>query len=113
MTEEKDPNAVLDQAANRASAQLGLATFSGDPLLLVRAHTALVKLMGGDLGNMHHFMTTEHRSLNGRPAELVHSPAGLAAVVDYLESRQAPLGQVTEDFMADRDQPEGQERDPL
>ena len=55
-------------------------------LLLIRAYRSLYALVGGEDGNLKHWMHTENRHTRGVPAEQVKSVAGLIHVVEYLDA---------------------------
>lgn len=55
-------------------------------LLLIRCEQALAVLCGGDVVVMRHWMRTRNEGTGGVPAQQVVTPAGLAAVLDYLEA---------------------------
>ncbi len=115
-----DPAATLAKATARAAAQLGLngsalaavigaseATVSrilrgerplapqsksGElAILLVRLYRSLDALVGNDEARRLAWMRSDNAALGGRPADLIRSVAGLAAVVAYLDGMRAPL----------------------
>ena len=116
---EPSPEAVLGKALFRAAALLdlnnaALARILGvseasvsrlasgarrvDPkskegelaLLLIRAYRSLDALVGTDATQRKAWLHSHNRALNGVPAELIQSAAGLVAVVGYLDAMRAP-----------------------
>jgi hypothetical protein len=59
-------------------------------LLLVRVYRSLDALVGTDAGQRKAWLHSPNRGLNGKPAELIQSAAGLVAVVAYLDAMRAP-----------------------
>ena len=55
-------------------------------LLFIRCYRSLYVLVGGDSGEMKHWMHTNNLHTGGVPAEQVKTVAGLARVVDYLDA---------------------------
>lgn len=55
-------------------------------LLLIRAYRSLYALVGGQPGDLKHWMRTENRHTGGVPAEQVKSVAGLIHIVEYLDA---------------------------
>ena len=55
-------------------------------LLLIRVYRSLYALVGGQEGDLKHWMHTENRHTRGVPAEQVKSVAGLIHVVEYLDA---------------------------
>lgn len=85
---------TLAEAVATAARRLGLgdadlrqiATSDDAALLLVRCERALWALTSGDTAAMRHWMRTRNEGTGGVPAQQVVTPAGLAAVLDYLEA---------------------------
>lgn len=59
-------------------------------LLLVRVYRSLDALVGSDPDQRKAWLQSHNRGLNGTPAELIQSAAGLVAVVAYLDAMRAP-----------------------
>jgi hypothetical protein len=59
-------------------------------LLIVRVYRSLDALVGTDAGQRKAWLHSPNRGLNGKPAELIQSAAGLVAVVAYLDAMRAP-----------------------
>ena len=59
-------------------------------LLLIRVYRSLDALVGSDAGQRKAWLHSPNRALNGTPAELIQSAAGLVAVVGYLDAMRAP-----------------------
>ena len=59
-------------------------------LLLVRVYRSLDALVGADPAQRKAWLQSHNRGLNGKPAELIQSAAGLVAVVAYLDAMRAP-----------------------
>ncbi len=55
-------------------------------LLFIRCYRSLYVLVGGDSGDMKHWMHTNNLHTGGIPAEQVKTVAGLTRVVDYLDA---------------------------
>jgi hypothetical protein len=55
-------------------------------LLLIRAYRSLHVLVGGEPGQMRHWMHTPNLHLGGVPAELARTVPGLMRVVEYLDA---------------------------
>lgn len=55
-------------------------------LLLIRGYRALYVLVGGDSGQMLHWMRSDNRHTGGVPAEQIRSVEGLTRVVGYLDA---------------------------
>ena len=110
---------VLSKATSRASKMLGLSgaalartiglseptvsrLLHGDKLLdpsskegelallLVRVFRSLDALVGTDDQKHLIWMTTQNKTLNGVPQQLVQSAAGLVATLNYLDGMRAP-----------------------
>ena len=60
-------------------------------LLLIRAYRALHVLVGGDGGQMRHWMRTENHHVGGIPAERIRTVQGLLRVVEYLDAIRGRL----------------------
>ncbi|NMG33980.1 DUF2384 domain-containing protein [Azoarcus sp. TTM-91] len=112
---QADPAEVLGRALMNAGKELGLtqaalgavvgkdrsAISRGgiDPaskpgelaLLLIRAYRALFVLVGGEPGQMRHWMQTHNLHTGGVPAEQVASVQGLLRVVEYLDAMRGKL----------------------
>lgn len=58
-------------------------------LQLVRIYRALACLTGHDQGWMKAWMMTENYALDGNPATLIRSDAGLGSVLNYLEGLES------------------------
>lgn len=59
-------------------------------LLLIRVYRSLDALVGSDERQRKAWLHSQNRALNGVPAELIQSAAGLVAVVGYLDAMRAP-----------------------
>ena len=59
-------------------------------LLLIRVYRSLDALVGTDAAQRKAWLHGHNRALNGVPAELIQSAAGLVAVVGYLDAMRAP-----------------------
>ena len=59
-------------------------------LLLVRVYRSLDALVGTDPVQRKVWLQSHNRGLNGTPAELIQSAAGLVAVLAYLDAMRAP-----------------------
>ena len=59
-------------------------------LLLVRVYRSLDALVGTDAAQRKAWLHGHNRALNGTPAELIQSAAGLVNVVAYLDAMRAP-----------------------
>ncbi|HET7670654.1 MAG TPA: MbcA/ParS/Xre antitoxin family protein [Burkholderiales bacterium] len=59
-------------------------------LLLIRVYRSLDALVGSDAAQRKAWLHSPNRALNGVPAELIQSAAGLVAVVGYLDAMRAP-----------------------
>ena len=59
-------------------------------LLLIRVYRSLDALVGTDAAQRKAWLHSHNRALNGVPAELIESAAGLVAVVGYLDAMRAP-----------------------
>lgn len=108
--DEPDESRVLGEAVLNAGAQLGLSATqvgqiigrdrssisrsgvnprskSGElALLLVRLFRSLFSIVGGEPGQMQHFMRTMNRGTQGIPVEQICSVGGLVGVVQYLDA---------------------------
>lgn len=60
-------------------------------LLLVRVYRSLDALVGGDAQARHAWLRSHNAALNGTPAALLQSAAGLVNTVAYLDSARARL----------------------
>ncbi|MFP4273492.1 MAG: antitoxin Xre/MbcA/ParS toxin-binding domain-containing protein [Paracoccaceae bacterium] len=60
-------------------------------LYLIRVFRSLDAISGGDTATNRAWMRNRNTDLNGVPAELVRSAAGLVAVMGYLDAARAPL----------------------
>ena len=60
-------------------------------LLLVRLYRSLDALVGGDREQRLAWLRSDNQALNGRPADLIASAAGLVNTVAYLDSARATL----------------------
>jgi antitoxin Xre/MbcA/ParS-like protein len=60
-------------------------------LLLIRAYRALFVLVGGDSGQMRHWMHTDNLHTGGIPAEQIRTVQGLLRVVGYLDAIRGRL----------------------
>ena len=59
-------------------------------LLLIRVYRSLDALVGSDAAQRKAWLHSPNRALNGTPADLIQSAAGLVAVVGYLDAMRAP-----------------------
>jgi hypothetical protein len=67
-------------------------TKSGElALLLVRVYRSLFALVGGDAGQIKHWMNTPNRHTGGVPAEQVRTVQGLVGIVEYLDAMRGKL----------------------
>lgn len=55
-------------------------------LLLIRCYRSLYVLVGGEAGNIQHWMQTENRHTGGVPAEQILTVPGLMLVLEYLDA---------------------------
>jgi hypothetical protein len=55
-------------------------------LLLIRCYRSLYVLVGGNTGDMKHWMQTKNRHTGGVPAEQIQTVQGLNRVVEYLDA---------------------------
>lgn len=60
-------------------------------LLFIRCYRALFVLVGGDFGQMRHWMRTENRHTGGIPCEQIKSVQGLTTVLEYLDAMRGKL----------------------
>ena len=68
------------------------ATKSGElALLFIRAYRSLFALVGGQRGDMQHWMQTENRHTGGIPVVQIKTVTGLASVVEYLDAIRAKV----------------------
>lgn len=71
------------------------AAVAGKPfelaLYLIRVFRALDTITGGDAETNRAWMRNPNTDLNGVPADLVGTAAGLVAVMTYLDAQRAPL----------------------
>ncbi|MGF1475767.1 MAG: antitoxin Xre/MbcA/ParS toxin-binding domain-containing protein [Geminicoccaceae bacterium] len=58
---------------------------------LVRLFRSLDAITGGDEAANRSWMRSPNQALNGTPAQLITTAAGLIHVVDYLDDRRAPV----------------------
>ena len=86
---------VSDSSVSRLLAhgrQIDPASKEGElALLLVRLYRSLDALVGGDKDQRLAWLRSDNRALNGRPADLIGSAAGLVNTVAYLDSARATL----------------------
>jgi plasmid maintenance system antidote protein VapI len=86
---------VSDSSVSRLLAhgrQIDPASKEGElALLLVRLYRSLDALVGGDKDQRLAWLRSNNRALNGRPADLIGSAAGLVNTVAYLDSARATL----------------------
>lgn len=76
-----------DRTAFSRRAGIDPASKAGElALLLIRAYRSLFALVGGDAGQMRHWMHTRNLHTGGVPAEQVRSVTGLSRVVEYLDA---------------------------
>ena len=112
---QADANATLTKAFLRAGKSLGLTqedlgTVIGrdrtlfsrggiDPaskagelaLLLIRVYRSLFALVGGQAGDLKHWMSTDNLHTGGIPKEQVKSVSGLVHVVEYLDAMRGRI----------------------
>ncbi len=73
----------------------GGAALSGKPfelaVYLIRVFRSLDAITGGDGASMRAWMRNPNTDLNGVPADLMRSAAGLVGVMGYLDAARAPL----------------------
>jgi hypothetical protein len=110
-----DPNTTLTKAFLNAGKSLGLTqddlgqivgrdrtafhrggidpeSKSGElALLLIRVYRSLYVLVGGQKGDLRHWMSTDNRHTGGIPAEQVKTVAGLIRVVEYLDAMRGKV----------------------
>ena len=71
------------------------AVVSGKPfelsLYLIRVFRSLDAITGGDVKTTQAWMRNANTDLNGVPAEMIKSAAGLVAVMSYLDAARAPI----------------------
>ncbi|MEZ0168352.1 antitoxin Xre/MbcA/ParS toxin-binding domain-containing protein [Microvirga sp. TS319] len=60
-------------------------------LLFVRLYRSLDAIVGGNAASAASWFKSHNTALDARPVEAVQSIAGLVHVIDYLDSRRAPL----------------------
>ncbi len=60
-------------------------------LLFIRCYRALFVLVGGNFGQMRHWMQTENLHTGGVPGEQIKSVQGLTAVLEYLDAMRGKL----------------------
>jgi hypothetical protein len=60
-------------------------------LYLIRVFRSLDAITGGDAATSRAWMRNHNTDLNGIPADLIRSAAGLVAVMGYLDAARAPL----------------------
>jgi uncharacterized protein (DUF2384 family) len=60
-------------------------------LLFVRLYRSLDAIVGGDAPAASSWFQSHNTVLNARPVDVVQSIPGLMHVIDYLDSRRAPL----------------------
>jgi len=60
-------------------------------LLLIRCYRSLHVLVGGDQGNIKHWMRTENNHTNGIPAEQIKGVQGLNRVLEYLDAMRGKV----------------------
>jgi plasmid maintenance system antidote protein VapI len=86
---------VSDSSVSRLLAhgrQIDPASKEGElALLLVRLYRSLDALVGGDKEQRLAWLRSNNGALNGRPADLIGSAAGLVNTVAYLDSARATL----------------------
>jgi plasmid maintenance system antidote protein VapI len=86
---------VSDSSVSRLLAhgrQIDPASKEGElALLLVRLYRSLDALVGCDKDQRLAWLRSDNRALNGRPADLIGSAAGLVNTVAYLDSARATL----------------------
>ena len=60
-------------------------------LLFVRLYRSLDAVVGGDAASAASWFKSHNTALDARPIDAVQSISGLVHVIDYLDSRRAPL----------------------
>ena len=87
--------AVIGTSPSQVSKMKDGAPVSGKAaelaLYLIRVFRALDAITGGDARSMQAWVRNANTDLNGVPAELLKSAAGLVAVMTYLDAARAPL----------------------
>lgn len=79
---------------DRTSLRRGLApaSKSGElALLLIRVYRSLYVLVGGDPGDIRHWMSVKNLHTGGVPREQVKSVQGLTRVLEYLDAMRGKL----------------------
>ena len=76
-----------DRSSLSRNARLDPARKDGElALMMVRVYRSLFALLGGDAGNMKHWMHTRNLHTGGIPAEQVQDAQGLMNVLFYLDA---------------------------
>lgn len=87
--------AIIGTSPSQVSKMKDGAPVSGKPselaLYLIRVFRSLDAITGGDSRSMQAWMRNANTDLNGVPAELLKSAAGLVTVMTYLDAARAPL----------------------
>ncbi len=60
-------------------------------LLLIRVYRALYALMGGNAGDIRHWLHTENHHTGGVPAEQIKQLQGLIRVLEYLDAMRGRI----------------------
>lgn len=87
--------AIIGTSPAQVSKMKSGAGISGKPselaLYLIRVFRSLDAITGGDRQTISAWMRNPNRDLQGVPADLLKSAAGLIAVMTYLDAARAPL----------------------
>ncbi|PWE27055.1 MbcA/ParS/Xre antitoxin family protein [Pararhodobacter marinus] len=87
--------AIIGTSPSQVSKMKDSAGVSGKSfelaLYLIRVFRSLDAITGGDVQSAKAWMRAPNRDLNGIPAELAQSAAGLVAVMNYLDAARAPI----------------------
>ncbi len=87
--------AIIGASPSQVSKMKDGAALSGKPfelaLLVIRVFRSLDAITGGDSTTNKAWMRNPNHDLNGIPADLMQSAAGLVAVMNYLDATRAPL----------------------
>lgn len=87
--------AIIGTSPAQVSKMKSGAGISGKPselaLYLIRVFRSLDAIAGGDRQTITAWMRNPNRDLQGVPADLLKSAAGLVSVMNYLDAARAPL----------------------
>ena len=85
---------VSDSTFKRAKKSASITPSSNEAQLalhFIRLYRALYAVAGGDQSFMRHWFTTENKTLNGKPNELVETMIGLFSVNQYLDALRGKI----------------------